>query len=123
MPSFASLCGKLVWGGWPVDRFGARKTYVGSMIALALCVLCYTWRALISSWHAVAVLAFCVEFSGCTTYPVHIQLIRGWWPADRVPQGCRLLGCGNRLFCAICFENNILKTVHLPRQARDKHKK
>ena len=70
MPSFASLCGKLVWGGWPVDRFGARKTYVGSMIALALCVLCYTWRALISSWHAVAVLAFCVEFSGCTTYPV-----------------------------------------------------
>ena len=64
MPSFASLCGKLVWGGWPVDRWGPRKTYVGSMVALAGLVLCYTSTSIISSWHAVAALAFAVEFAG-----------------------------------------------------------
>lgn len=64
MPSLASLCGKLVWGGWPVDRWGPRKTYVGSMVALAGLVLLYTSPAIISSWHAVAALAFAVEFAG-----------------------------------------------------------
>jgi MFS family permease len=102
-PSWASLCGKLIWGGWPVDRFGARKTYVGSMIALAALVLCYTSTAIISSWQAVAVLAFAVEFAGCTTYPAHIQLIRGWWAADRIPEGCRLLGLSSRAANILSF--------------------
>ena len=64
MPSFASLCGKLMWGGWPVDRWGPRKTYTGSMVALAGLVLCYTSPSIISSWYAVAALAFAVEFAG-----------------------------------------------------------
>ena len=31
--------GKCVWGGWPADLFGARRTYMWTMLALAAAVL------------------------------------------------------------------------------------
>ena len=49
--------GKLVYGGWPVDVCGARRTYVASMLAVGGLACTYS---LMSSYGGIALIAFLV---------------------------------------------------------------
>ena len=49
--------GKLVYGGWPVDVCGARRTYVASMLAVGGLACTYS---LMRSYGGIALIAFLV---------------------------------------------------------------
>lgn len=85
--------GKLVYGGWPVDVCGARRTYVASMLAVGALACAYS---LMSSYGGIALIAFLVEFLSTPVYPCHVQLIRGWMPVEEAARGFWLLGLSSR---------------------------
>jgi MFS family permease len=85
--------GKVVWGGWPVDLCGARRTYYASMSLLACMVLLYSVS---HSVHMVAAVAFAVEFFSTPIYACHVQFIRGWFTETKQAGGFWLLGIASR---------------------------
>lgn len=85
--------GKLVYGGWPVDVCGARRTYVASMLAVGGLACTYS---LMHSYGGIALVAFLVEFLSTPVYPCHVQLIRGWMPVEEAARGFWLLGLSSR---------------------------
>ena len=85
--------GKLVYGGWPVDACGARRTYVASMLAVGALACTYS---LMRSYGGIALIAFLIEFLSTPVYPCHVQLIRGWMPVEEAARGFWLLGLSSR---------------------------
>jgi len=85
--------GKLLYGGWPVDGFGARRTYVGSMLVVGALAAAYSLQ---HSSAGVAAIAFLVEFLSTPVYPCHVQFIRGWLPVTEAARGFWLLGLSSR---------------------------
>ena len=45
----------------------------------------------------IAAIAFAVEFMSTPAYPVHVQFVRGWVPAERHGEGFWLLGLSSRV--------------------------
>tara|TARA_B110001452_G_C15211681_1_gene420245 strand:- start:293 stop:1678 length:1386 start_codon:yes stop_codon:yes gene_type:complete len=86
--------GKLVYGGWPVDACGARRTYAATMLLIGVLACTYSIQ---TAAPGVAAVAFLVEFFSTPAYPCHVQLIRGWMPADDVGAGFWLLGMSSRV--------------------------
>ena len=86
--------GKLVYGGWPVDACGARRTYAATMLVIGTLACTYSVQRVAPG---VAAVAFLVEFFSTPAYPCHVQLIRGWMPADEVGAGFWLLGMSSRV--------------------------
>ncbi len=94
LQTFGISLGKLLFGGWPVDACGARRTYAFTMLLVSVLALGYSFSRGAAS---VALLAFCVEFFSTPTYPCHVNWIRGWLPDARVDHGFWLLGMSSRI--------------------------
>jgi sugar phosphate permease len=85
--------GKLLYGGWPVDSCGARRTYVATMLVASTLACTYS---LARGPAAVGAIAFLLEFMSTPAYPCHVQLIRGWMPPETAGTGFSLLGLSSR---------------------------
>ena len=85
--------GKLLNGGWPVDIYGARRTYIITMTLLALLASTYS---LMRRAAGVALVAFLVEFFSTPIFPCHVAWIRGWLAPEASGNGFWLLGLASR---------------------------
>ena len=91
--TLAQMFGKICWGGWPVSAFGGTRTYAGTMLILGAFVACYT---LSPSAAVLGTFVFCAEFFSTSTFPCHVQIIRGHWSEAGRPDGFWLLGVASR---------------------------
>ena len=91
--TLAQMFGKICWGGWPVSAFGGTRTYVGTMLILGAFVASYT---LSPSAAVLGTFVFCAEFFSTSTFPCHVQIIRGHWSESARPDGFWLLGVASR---------------------------
>ena len=89
----AQMCGKLAWGGWPVDALGGTRTYSGTMLTMGVLALCYS---LAGSALAIGLLVFAMEFFSTSVYACHVQIVRGHWAEPVRADGFWLLGVASR---------------------------
>ena len=89
----AQMCGKLAWGGWPVDALGGTRTYAGTMLTMGVLALCYS---LAGSALAIGLLVFAMEFFSTSVYACHVQIVRGHWAEPVRADGFWLLGVASR---------------------------
>eukprot|EP01049_Picozoa_sp_SAG25_P011063 SAG25_NODE_1293_length_3372_cov_1.915063_1_plen_235_part_00 len=91
--SVGLMCGKLLWGGWPVDSWGATRTYALTMVVLGAVTAAYQ---LAGSAAAIALLAGAADFVGTPSFAAHVQWVRGWWGEAVRADGFWLLGVASR---------------------------
>ena len=95
--------GKCVWGGWPADLFGARRTYMWTMLALAGAVV--IMPAMTTKIH-LAVMLTALEFVATPAAPCHVRWIGAWMPPEATSHGFWLLGVASRggdMLGKLCF--------------------
>merc|ERR1740130_2553233 len=91
--SFGMAVGKIVWGGWPVDIVGARRTLWPSMLLLAVLVAGFSRS---TSAPYIGLAGFLIEFASTTVFPAHTQFVSRWWPKHMHAQGFAILGTASR---------------------------
>eukprot|EP00051_Salpingoeca_urceolata_P035647 m.30781 g.30781 ORF g.30781 m.30781 type:complete len:497 (-) comp9548_c0_seq1:317-1807(-) len=97
--TMGQAAGKVLFGGWPVDLCGARRTLFWTMLGLGVLAVALS-RA--DSERSLSAVAFLTEFLATSVYPAHVVFVRGWWPASRQADGFRLLGLTSRAGDLLC---------------------
>ena len=85
--------GKIMWGGWPVDKLGPRRTLWPSLLIMAALVFSLSLNP---SAATIGLIGATTEFVATPVWPAHIQLVRWWWPAGEQSEGFQILGAASR---------------------------
>jgi ACS family glucarate transporter-like MFS transporter len=69
-------------GGWLLDRFGARKVYIGSLFSWSLCTLFLGFAGFLGSAAVVTIFALVFMLSICESpaFPANARIVASWFP-------------------------------------------
>lgn len=69
-------------GGWLLDRFGARKVYIGSLFSWSLCTLLLGFAGFLGAAAVVTIFALVFMLSICESpaFPANARIVASWFP-------------------------------------------
>lgn len=69
-------------GGWLLDRFGARKVYIGSLFSWSLCTLLLGFAGFLGAAAAATIFALVFMLSICESpaFPANARIVASWFP-------------------------------------------
>jgi len=69
-------------GGWLLDRFGARKIYIGSLFSWSLCTLLLGFAGYLGAAAVVTIFALVFMLSICESpaFPANARIVASWFP-------------------------------------------
>ncbi|ACQ92040.1 major facilitator superfamily MFS_1 [Tolumonas auensis DSM 9187] len=69
-------------GGWLLDRFGARKVYIGSLFSWSLCTLLLGFAGYLGAAAVVTIFALVFMLSICESpaFPANARIVASWFP-------------------------------------------
>jgi ACS family glucarate transporter-like MFS transporter len=69
-------------GGWLLDRFGARKVYIGSLFSWSFCTLLLGFAGFLGAAAVVTIFALVFMLSICESpaFPANARIVASWFP-------------------------------------------